>query len=668
MIKIKTKVLSIIIALATFMGLFGLTGATNVKASAQDTNWAGYYETYYDVSYNGTYLPIGRAVLQVASKDIPVGNYSKIRIITTVDQSEVEIAVLTKQQFTYDRVSGVIEFWGLEEYDYNDALNVQEDYLKMNGTYTLRLTGNGLNAYEAQFTYLSRAISTQEDIEALDIKNQYTQTDGYFVLLNDLVIDDAYVPRHLGTKITPTVDVNDKDLENHYFLSGFSGVFDGKGHSITFTSYEGLFGRLVSKKILDDGSIVIHNYLDKRLSPAKNRIEQIIGTDGQVKTLVDEPLESGNVVAVISPTIKNVGFIDININTAVGQEKRPPVIARKTDVVYNENKLGLLEDIYIRTLSTAVPDGTIFYQRSVWMEMNRVVVDCPEQQYVQNDSWGTAGALFAVDGNKYSAAVNNANDNDRYNRNDYDKYMKDIYVVANLPLVYQKPGAATQQGKGSWYMIYGANEITEDRVNGKLVYDTVRAYDTWGDMANDTQNNYETFESESEGCWDLSFGVPVWKSAKERLYSIFAKTEAYVNKAEIHLVVGENEYIQFGFGLGNVAVQGVEVDLAVTRGNEYIHVENGRVTAIDYNREANQSGIAKITVSTTYNEQLIQKEFTVITKKPTPQEPENPPQDNNDGCTSAGCASVGGPTDYTGGMFMFVGLAVVFAIKKKVIG
>ncbi len=263
--------------------------------------------------------------------------------------------------------------------------------------------------------------------------------------------------------------------------------------------------------------------------------------------------------------IRNVGFIDIEVNSC-------PIIALQSYSTWGNQ--SYIENVYVRTsINSNLPKGAILGSGGVWCNVYNVVIDVPGKN-VNTDlmTWGSFGALYGGDLNKKDELKGR------------DDHLKNVYVIANMPLVYCRPGAATAQGQGGWYECFGGNEgVQSDPENGIHVYTTVKKYTDAFAMIKDAPNNdYTQFDTRY---WDFSLGMPVWKSAVETvakdLYGLFVKTNGKVYSKTIHLTLdGVKDYVDVFYGGDGVAIEGYDVSLTVTEGEEFVKVEGNKIVGV----------------------------------------------------------------------------------------
>lgn len=627
------KIFKILCAFILLTISFGCFNAIDVKAD-QELEWTGYYELQYDLSTNS-----GGGFLKLENTTIPSGKMNK----ATVEDKDGNSYSLGKQ-FEVDRTNNTVYFYGLEEY---------KSQLVQGERYTLKLSGNNGVGFEVAFTFLSKAISTVEDVKALDIYSPDVHLDGYYVLLNDLVLEKGQENQHVG-------------LNSAYAYTGFSGYFDGQGHSITFdaTNGKGFFGKISSHKEDVEGNVVIHNQLrdtdnDGRTTLHVLRVRtpdgEIVDRDGNAN---DDEALCLDASKTKGPTIINVGFVDCKV-------MQTAIVANTTNLVYSGK--ALIKDIYLRTSKDSnSPQGTIFPGGSIWARIENVFIECPDQHVdYESITWGKSGALYGNDSNKEHSSR--------------DEYHKNIYIVADMPVVYMRPGAALRPGQGNWFTVFGENEGKEvDWENGVYVFKNVYKYLTHTDLKQ-ANHDYSDFNSEY---WDTSLGIPVWKSAKNRMVDTFVETEAYFKNDTVTLYIEGINTAEFGFGFGNLSINSEEFNVEIVRGGEFIRLENNVITA--YFTPEDTTSVAKINVRAVYNGLTYENEYTVlviqrplIPEEPeepenpdnpeNPENPENPNGSGNNNDQKGGCGSVAFDiNNFSGGIGAMMLLSGAFVyIKRK---
>ena len=614
--------------------------ALPVKAE-EDIEWCGYYELQYQMVENNY---VAGGLLKVEKTDLPSGKLNKAVVIDK-DGNTFNLG----KNFTVDKNAGTVYFYGLEQF---------KSQLTLGKDYTLKVTGNNGVGFEVKFTYLTKAIGTAEDVKVLDISSGDVHLDGYYVLTNNIVLEKGQENNHAGISSSS--------------YAGFAGTFDGQGHTITFdaTNGKGFFGKIVSHKVDLEGNVVIHNELrdtdndgTKTLHVLRVRTPdgKFVDRDGNAN---DNEINCLNWDLLSGPTIKNVAFVNCKV-------KQSAVVAKNSNLVYDG--FGLVKDVYIRVSPDSdTPYGVVFDQSSIWCMVENVFIETPEQSVdALVLDWGRSGCLYSTDGNREHSSR--------------DKYHKNIFIISDMFLAYQRPGAAdTRPGLDNWYMIYAENELAEaDPENGKHVYKNVFKYKTH-ELLKQANHDYSAFNTEY---WDLSLGIPVWKFAKADVIAPSVVTDAYVRNGTVTLEVGKDT-AKFLFGFGDISVDCQSFDVQVTRGAEFVSVD-GNVISATYTPE-NTTSVAKVVATAVYEGRTYSKEFTILVQeaKSTPDNPDNPdtptvpdepdvpgnpdtpqepnsPNDTNE--QKGGCGTIAFDfTDFTGGSALMILCAGFFiALKRK---
>lgn len=351
--------------------------------------------------------------------------------------------------------------------------------------------------------------------------------------------------------------------------------------------------------------------------------------------------------------IRNVGFVDIEVNSC-------PIIAAQSYSTWANQ--SYIENVYVRTsINSNLPKGAILAAGGIWCNVYNVVIDIPGKN-VNTDlmTWGSFGALYGGDLNKRDELTGR------------DDHLKNVYVIGNMPVVYVRPGAAPAQGQGGWYECFAGNEgVQSDPENGIHVYTTVKKYIDAFAMIKDAQNNdYTEFDTEY---WDFSLGMPVWKTALEivakDLYGLFVETNGQVRSKTINLTLdGVKDYVDVFYGGAGVAIEGYDVSLKATSGEEFVKIEGNRIQGVSV-------GKARVHATVTNNgETVLEQDYVINVSANTEENPSEPsggdnqnpddvPNGDNSGSTEnpSGGASCGCGSSSVGGTGLTVAAAVTTA-------
>lgn len=157
-------------------------------------------------------------------------------------------------------------------------------------------------------TYVTKTLAESDDLSVLDLSTKNLNGEktltGYYCLVKDItsttpLTHAAYATRS-GTKVTKNDDV------------GFSGTFEGNGHTISYTFKEfGLFGNILGENAL----IQNVNFVATRDTSLK-AVNVIIGAlaydgfDGEIKNVYAKIIDDSN------KTSRNASLIGARRNTA----------------------------------------------------------------------------------------------------------------------------------------------------------------------------------------------------------------------------------------------------------------------------------------------------------------------------------------------------------------
>lgn len=415
--------------------------------------------------------------------------------------------------------------------------------------YTLTINGT----LSKQFRFVTKAIANKDDVAILNLTNPDIAVTGYYVLVNDLVLEQGEENSN---------DLNGSASGKGYSYTapsgnatqGFRGTFDGQGHNIEFWANEGGF----------------FGYLGR------------------------------------GAVIKNTGFINVKVYL---QGERP-VIYGGTNITSSEASRARIESVCVRMANGTIPSAGIG-PASIPLVLKNVVLEFPGANVDHNSPGLSGGALWPSDWGWWPI------NNNAPGTNKIEARHSDVYVIGKMPLMHYKhiPSKNVEKKKGYYYTEDGIlcrdwiegwaeNEgVTEDLYNGDKVYKGIRKYNTFALLSEDTVNDYSTFDTRY---WAVEeYGIPVWKNGIEDNFEIFVSTFAERTSAAVYLELGGVETATIGFGLGGISAQDAELTFEFVQGEEFISLdaETGVVTAL-------KEGMSQIKAKCTYNGKDYEKKYT----------------------------------------------------------
>ena len=320
--------------------------------------------------------------------------------------------------------------------------------------------------YNSSALAVTKALRTASDFFVFNIDEQ-TQTDGYYVLANDVDYrgEEGYV--HSS---------HPKISGNSY---GFQGVFDGQGYTATLrVSDGGIFGVLLKNSVVKNVAFNVY------------------------------PSNSRSIAHVFAS----------GVSAGWGQE----VFLENVYVKMNYWNAPALD------YEAAVPDRnltqgqyTMFGGENVYLNMKNVIVeaDAPIEYTPSTEGYGTDTDVIyqqstSVGTKWYGYGLFTSYHALRKDNDLYKNQKKNVYFVTGKPVPIT---ALNEYGDGSAefkYRIYAGNEGVADDGSKNYVYPTIERYNTYADMKNaDVDGNkYADFDN---AFWDISEGYPMWKGLAE---------------------------------------------------------------------------------------------------------------------------------------------------------
>ncbi|MBR1983734.1 MAG: hypothetical protein IKA12_03505 [Clostridia bacterium] len=524
---------ALVLVISLIVGSILLKTPAKQAVCADNSTFGGYYETHTKegvLDLPSTVSAVSSAVITGENK---IGGTLSENVSVTVNSTKATIGEIPQ------------------------TLN---DSMVLGNYYTLTLNGN----VSVEFRFVTKTISTKDDLSILKLTSKTKAITGYYVLLNDLKLEKGEENYH---------DVNGESSGHgiSWNTYGFRGTFDGQGHNIEFwANSTGFFGAL--------------------------------GIDG---------------------CIKNTGFVNVQVYTP-GEN---PVLFHSATYLY-ENDRALIENVYIRMADKNVPEGAICMSGSIPLMIHNVVIEFPGANIDHSTGDTSVGALWGADYGWWVANGTEMKDiPDPLSYKDVyiiGRMPVSHYRYIHPDNTTGKKGFYTKEdgtlGRG-WMEGYAENEgVTEDIFNGEKVYKGVRKYNTLALLAEDDTNDYSSFNTEY---WAVSeYGIPVWKNGVEENFDVFLETLGQKTSAAFYLERGGIERATIGFGLGGISVPSVPLTFEFIKGQEFISIDSstGVVSAV-------ADGMAQFFVRCSYNGKDYEKKYTVyVTTKEgyTPEEPDNP--------------------------------------------
>lgn len=409
---------------------------------------------------------------------------------------------------------------------------------------TIRVYTTEKVGYDLTLEVYTRVINTAQELaDVLKLASNVT-IDGYYVLGND--IRDYTV-----------------NVANPSSAGSFCGVFDGLGHSLSLkiTGPNGIFGRFG-----------------------------------------------------LNAVVKNVAFTDIILEANKANSSVSLLAMRVTGAT--STLPVVLDNIYIsikdfNTKYNGAYASVLLESNWAYIRATNMIIDVTAPVETELTTSFGYGALFVRDG--YTA---------KETPNDYTTtYYNNVFVLTESFMPMAKYVADSKEITAAnnllpWYYVrLAGNDLpTAERVPGtevggvyygaQLAYDNVKRYDTLADMKADASNSYLTFDSMY---WDLSSGVPVWRTLKTNVAKVTADgvEDRYLDLYTIaNETIGAKSKVTVGLNANGLEVS--DVAYAVTSGTGTIEfdAETKEITAL-------QKGEAVVTVTFTYNGETYAKELTV---------------------------------------------------------
>ncbi|MBR2870125.1 MAG: hypothetical protein IKB98_01915 [Clostridia bacterium] len=412
------------------------------------------------------------------------------------------------------------------------------------------------------------ALSGSPIIENSAIKYDGTdfKKDGYYILANDIDAS-SYIFRGMPylTVFNPTSVTAEMLATSGY---GFSGVFDGQGHTVTDIAVTGWSGAGYGLFGFINGGTI------------KN-----VEFDGLYNTTA----KSGTVVSntgALAYSLVNGGKIqDVKITN-----KSTPGGSAASLLYYTSDATSSLSRVYIQDNQNTinVNSGAFWRYNSASFEDVYIVSKVPA--YLAGRTGDKATIVSRTDeSNKITGT------DARFN-----------YIIGDAEYVDGVLGANTRDyvtvGNG-FQATYKCSEWIITDSNGKTYGDNapdynysisilngVKRYTSISNMKADAANN--DFSNWDSNLWEIVNGVPTFiNSIDISSYQAYAGNKE-VSEAPENLIAGES--VEFSIKLDGVAITGKPV-VTVTAGNEYITVEGTVVKAVS------ASGANAVTVDVAYN-------------------------------------------------------------------
>ncbi len=497
-------------------------------------------------------------VKRVCAEEVPfLGYYEESVDKGEFDYSEIiegEIAALKINSRTQDTSKIDVQGSKITISNVADALN---GFLGANIVCSLT---TDVKTYEFKFMYVTKAIRTAADCKVFNVTSD-ANIDGYYVLLEDIDLGTSAYNLHPGS-------------------GGFSGTFDGLGHTIKFApSTGGFFGVIVAgAKILNTGFIYTFDANRDKIwtrTPVLARGCLILNDQSALIRdcffyTTENELESG----LITNGTHSAG---LKIENIIAQQ-------------------GTLNSFYYFDKENSIDLGAFIGHECAWRDPAREL--------------GFKNIYF-ITGHPLGAYTS------------ISEYMS--HNVEANPQLYTN-------GQYFWIKTFAANEgIEEDLERGIYVYDKVKKYISYASMLED-ENDYTAFNS---SYWDTSMGVPVWRKFAE--LSISFETEAVTSTDNINLVVGGADTVQFYFSMMGLRYNGnnelkLSYELLESYG-KYTYQTDVVTVSDDLVVTAVKAGQARILVYCDYEGQRYEKCIKLTVKERN--DLENSAPDNESGEASA---------------------------------
>lgn len=343
----------------------------------------------------------------------------------------------------------------VEAYDINgEALEVQNG-----NVYGIETVSTGKT--HTTITICSRSVGYKINLEG------YTR-----------IIDEASDLSIFGVYNTVSGNYSDAHYQDGYYIlanniDASSYVHPSTGTNLNSGNAQGTYGRLGKEKLGLMGTFDGNGYTIHDLSLTR------FGLFGQV----------------LGGTIKNVAFENVLFagpSTGSGGSSQL-VLAQWIGG-------GTLENVYIHARVAATnPNARGFVAGDTYATMLSNCIFVLDEDVTQRKGYGSFASVW-------SARKAAGRGNDAY---------ANVYVISPTPLTYV-PNTNTNGGDNS-YTVDGENRLLDDGVH-KLVRTGIKRYDTFEDMrANKNYFSDETlaenaYHSFYNNCWDMSSGIPVWKT------------------------------------------------------------------------------------------------------------------------------------------------------------
>ena len=370
------------------------------------------------------------------------------------------------------------------------------------------------------------------------------------------------------------IDVTGKIIKGYYALAndinaGYEKrILDHKGYSKT-GGFEGTFDGLGNRLTFRVGNVVN---------------ESRVGLFGFLR---------GGAV------IKNTAFVDIWTDSCAILAKASNALSGSQVTVSN---------CYFSVYSGFLCLGAILENGQVWVKLQNVIIDWPGVLFNAETSGQTySGAIFARYINRGHAKS--------------DEMMKNVYVISKAPLAFSKD--ANYETK--YYIYYAKNDrIAPSPLNGIYIFNNVKRYKTGAEMLADTSNSYKSFSDEY---WDLSVGIPVFKSALKSAIGVAIDGEN-INRKVLYTSSMSEEYetsAKIVPAILGAPIPNVDANYEILSGGECVSIEEstGVVTAI-------KEGKTKIKLSYTYDGDYYEEILTLTIKTPA-----GSTSDSEGGCSSS---------------------------------
>ena len=456
---------------------------------AETNHFGGYYETYDGRGVLEACETVGAVASAVITGTDKIGGNLSENVSVTVDGASVTI---------------------------NQLSQTLADSMVLGNYYTLTINGNK----SIDFRYVTKAISTKEDVAILNLTSATEAITGYYVLANNIILEQ-------GEENVHDVNGDEKGLGISYLVPGFRGTFDGQGYNIDFWTDEAGFFGCIGKGAL----------------------------------------------------ITNVGFVNVKV-TKQGEH---PVIASGSSIsagspatiqsVYVRMADGNLPKGAIMTTGS-IP----LKLKNVVLEFPGANVDHNSAGLSSGALWGADYGWWVANGKEMKEVKDPLNYKDVY----IIGKMPAMHYKASNP--FNKKGFFVREDgtlSRTWMEGYAENEgVEEDIYNGEKVYKGVRKYNTLALLADDETNDYSTFNNEYWGV--AEYGIPVWKNGVEDNFDLFLETYGQKTSAAFYLERGGIETATIGFGLGGIAVDGVPLTFEFIKGQEFVSIDSntGVVSAV----------------------------------------------------------------------------------------